>query len=106
MKTSLKDWPKVYRKLKGLHEKSEDERILLARSLAATPEERLEMNENCLKSLGFWGGVRSRQDLERRKAKLRGLENPDLWRLRLSDEEVAHGRIFGATSNIIARCKS
>jgi hypothetical protein len=105
MKTSLKDWPKVYRKISGIM-RDEDERIRLARSLAATPEQRFQMNTNCLKSLGLWGGVRSRKDLEARKAKLRRLEKPSLWRLQRSDEELARGRIFGAKLKIVTRCKS
>src|SRR6516225_4386144 len=106
MKTTLKDWPKVYRKLRPLGLKSESERIQFARSLAATPDERMEMNVNCLKALGFWGGVRSRMSLEKRKAKLRALHTCSLWGLQLSNEEVVRGKIFGATSKIIAQCKS
>jgi hypothetical protein len=54
MKTSLKDWPKVYRKLKRLP-LDEHEKVLYARSLAATPDERWQMNETYLRSLGLWG---------------------------------------------------
>lgn len=53
MKTSLKDWPKVYRKLKGLPGFSEDEKILFARFAAATPDERWGMNVTYLRSLGL-----------------------------------------------------
>jgi hypothetical protein len=55
MKTTLKDWPKVYEKIKRVRGLDEHEKILFARSLAATPDERWQMNENLLRSLGFWG---------------------------------------------------
>jgi hypothetical protein len=55
MKTSLKDWPKVLRKLKGLRGMDEQEKILFARCAAATPDERWQMNENYLRSLNCWG---------------------------------------------------
>ena len=55
MKTSLKDWPKVYRKLQGMPGLDEHEKILYARSLAATPDERWQMNETFLRSFGLWG---------------------------------------------------
>ncbi len=42
MKTSLKDWPKVYRKLKGMSSLDEHEKILSARFAAATPDDRIE----------------------------------------------------------------
>jgi hypothetical protein len=95
MRTTLKDWPKVCRKLKSMCWKNEDEKIRFARSLAATPDERWEMNDNCLKALGLLGGVRSWRDLEGRKAKLRRVENPQLWRLQLSNRELANGRLYG-----------
>jgi hypothetical protein len=63
MKTSLKDWPKLYRRLKSVSGMTSDERILFARSQAATPDERWEMNVNCIKALGFGGRVRSLSDL-------------------------------------------
>jgi len=44
----------VLRKLRrGLPELSEHEAILFARSMAATPDQRWEMNANFLRSLGF-----------------------------------------------------
>ena len=55
MKTTLKDWPKVYRKLKGMPGLDEHELILFARFAAATPDERWQMNVNYLRSLGLWG---------------------------------------------------
>jgi hypothetical protein len=55
MKTSLKDWPKVYQKIKLVRGLDEHEKILFARSLAATPEERWRMNETFLRSFGLWG---------------------------------------------------
>jgi hypothetical protein len=54
MKTSLKDWPKVYRKLKGMRGMSQKERLLLAQGLAATPEERMRMHDDHLRSLGLY----------------------------------------------------
>lgn len=51
----LKDWPKVYEKIKHVHGLSADEKVLYARSLAASPEERWAMNEKYLRSLGLWG---------------------------------------------------
>ena len=106
MKTSLKDWRKVYRKLGDMPELSENERIQFARSFAATPDERWEMNVNCIKLLGFSESVRSRRELERRKAKLRRLEVPSLWRLRVSTEELVRDRILGTNLRIAEPCKS
>jgi hypothetical protein len=57
----LKDWPKVYRKIRRMRGLSEDEKIQLARSLAATPEERWALNETFLRSLGLWGRSRRRR---------------------------------------------
>lgn len=54
MKTSLKDWQKVYRKLKGMRGMDESERIQLARSLAATPDERWLIHETFLRSHGLF----------------------------------------------------
>ena len=54
MKTSLKDWPKVHRKLKGMRGRSGAERIQLARSLAATPDERWQIHETFLRSHGLF----------------------------------------------------
>jgi len=50
----LKDWRKVYRKLKGMRGLDEHEKVLYARSLAATPDERWQMNVTFLRSLGLW----------------------------------------------------
>jgi hypothetical protein len=55
MKTTLKDWPKVYHRIKRVRGFDEHEKILYARSLAATPDERWQMNVTFLRSLGFWG---------------------------------------------------
>jgi hypothetical protein len=54
MKTTLKDWRKVYRKLQAMRDLSESERIQLARSLAATPDERWQMHETFLRSHGLY----------------------------------------------------
>ena len=51
----LKDWPKVYQKIKKMRGLDEHEKVLYARSLAATPDERWRMNETYLRSLGLWG---------------------------------------------------
>jgi hypothetical protein len=50
----LKDWRKVHRKLKPMRGMSEAEKILLARSLAATPDERWQMHETFLRSHGLF----------------------------------------------------
>ena len=55
MKTSLKDWPKVYRKIAGMAGLDEHEKVLFARFAAATPDERWQMNVNYLRSLDCWG---------------------------------------------------
>jgi hypothetical protein len=50
----LKDWKKVYRKIRGMRGLSEGEKIMIARSLAATPDERWRMHENFLRSHGLF----------------------------------------------------
>ncbi len=55
MKTTLKDWPKVYNRIKRVRGFDEHEKILYARSLAATPDERWQTNVTFLRSLGLWG---------------------------------------------------
>jgi hypothetical protein len=55
MKTSLKDWPKVYRKFRGRRGLNEHEKVLFARCAAATPDERWQMNVERCKALGVWG---------------------------------------------------
>ena len=55
MKTSLKDWPKVYARIKNARGLDEHEKILYGRSLAATADERWQMNETFLRSFGLWG---------------------------------------------------
>jgi hypothetical protein len=52
--TSLKDWPKVYRKLGRMRDVTPKERLLLAQGLAATPEERMKMHDDHLRSLGLY----------------------------------------------------
>ena len=54
MKTSLKDWRKVLRRLGPMRGLSLKERVLLAQGLAATPEERLKMHDDHLRSLGLY----------------------------------------------------
>ena len=51
----MKDWPKVYRKLKRMRGLDEHEKVLYARSLAASPDERWQANVTFLRSLGLWG---------------------------------------------------
>ncbi len=48
-----KEYRAILRKLRRLPELSEHEAILFARSLAATPDQRWEMNTSFLRSLGF-----------------------------------------------------
>jgi hypothetical protein len=54
VKTTLRDWPKVLEKLKPLRGLTLKEKVLLAQGLAATPQERLEMHDNHLRSLGLY----------------------------------------------------
>lgn len=54
MKLTFKDWPKLVPKLKRMHGVSFKEKVLLAQALAATPEERMEMHDNHLRSLGLY----------------------------------------------------
>ena len=66
MKTSLKDWPKVYRKLRGMRGLDENERVLFMKCAAATPDERWQMNIERCKALGVWGkGLAGKRKLER-----------------------------------------
>jgi len=52
--TSLKDWRKVFQRLKHMRGVDLKEKVLLAQGLAATPEERLRMHDNHLRSLGLY----------------------------------------------------
>ena len=54
MKTSLKDWPKIYQRIKHVRGLDEHEKILYARSLAATPDERWRMHDQFLRSFGLY----------------------------------------------------
>jgi hypothetical protein len=54
MKTSLKDWPKVLRKIQSMRGVPLKEKVLIAQGLAATPEERLQMHDDHLRSLGLY----------------------------------------------------
>ncbi|MHB8524372.1 MAG: hypothetical protein ACYDH9_26930 [Limisphaerales bacterium] len=54
MKTGLKDWRTVYQKLAHVRGMSPKEKLLLAQGLAATPEERLRMHDDHLRSLGLY----------------------------------------------------
>jgi hypothetical protein len=63
--------------LRGL---DEHEEVLYARSLAATPGERWEMNLNFLRSLGCWGRSESKKSLlepmtEKRADEIRSFGN-------------------------------
>lgn len=55
MKTSLKDWRKTFKRIQHVRGLDEHEKVLYARSLAATPDERWQMNVTFLRSLGLWG---------------------------------------------------
>jgi hypothetical protein len=44
----------IFSRLQGMRGLSEDERIQLARSLAASPQERWRRHENFLRSLGLF----------------------------------------------------
>ncbi|MCX6901131.1 MAG: hypothetical protein WCV00_01065 [Verrucomicrobiia bacterium] len=48
-----KAW-QIYRRIKNVRGLSEEERLLFARSLAATPDERWRLHENFLRSLGLF----------------------------------------------------
>jgi hypothetical protein len=50
----LRDWPKVYRKVKKLRGMSLKEKVMFAQALAATPEERLQMQDQYLRSLNLY----------------------------------------------------
>ncbi len=54
MKTTFKDWPKLLRKLAGMRGVTLKEKVLLAQGLAATPEERVRMHDDHLRSLGLY----------------------------------------------------
>ena len=54
MKTTLKDWPRVLERLKPMRGLTLKEKVLLAQGLAATPEERLQMHDSHLRSLGLY----------------------------------------------------
>jgi hypothetical protein len=53
-RTSLKDWRKVHRKLRGIPGLTLEETVLLAQGLAATPEERWQMHDQFLRSFGLY----------------------------------------------------
>ena len=50
----LKDWRKVYRKIRKMRGLNEFEKFQMARRLAATPDERWAINEAIVKALGFY----------------------------------------------------
>jgi hypothetical protein len=50
----LKDWPRAYRKLRTMRGLSEEEKVLLAQALAATPEERWRMQDQYLQSFNLY----------------------------------------------------
>jgi hypothetical protein len=58
----LRDWKKVYRKIQRVRGFDEHEKILYARSLAATPDERWQLNVTFLRSLGLWGHNRRKSN--------------------------------------------
>ena len=87
LKTTLKDWRKVYRRLKCEKFSHDDERILMARTLAATPDERMQMNDNCLRLTGCWGWKNRHRFYQLRK-RLNNPKTRGLWKLRLTNEEM------------------
>jgi hypothetical protein len=54
MKTTFKDWPKVLKRLKPMRGLTLKQKVLLAQGLAATPDERLKMHDDHLRSLGLY----------------------------------------------------
>ena len=88
----LKDWPKLYQKLKRMRFAHDDERVLFARTLAATPQERWEMSQNFLRSNGIDGRKDQRRFWQLRR-KLDDTTRPGLWKMRLTNIELAarHG---------------
>ena len=54
MKTTFKDWPKVLERLKPMRGLTLKQKVLLAQGLAATPDERLKMHDDHLRSLGLY----------------------------------------------------
>lgn len=65
MKTTLKDWPKVYRKLKGMRGVCDADIVRLSKALAATPDERWALNVKTMKRLGFWNrGIQGKRDFD------------------------------------------
>ena len=62
----LKDWPKVYRKLRRMRGLTTAEKVRWAMSLAATPNERWRMNIERCRALAVWGkGLAGKRKLER-----------------------------------------
>ena len=88
----LKDWRKVYKNLEGMRFVHDDKRILYARTLAATPQERYEMMQNYLRLNGINGWKDRRRFWQLRK-KLDDTTRPGLWKMRLTNAEMAarHG---------------
>ena len=70
----LKDWPKVYRKLRGMRGLSVEEKVLLAQGLAATPEERWRMHDQFLRSFGLYS------HWERKKLGFQSLKGRKKWK--------------------------
>ena len=85
--TTLKDWPKVYQKLKRKRFAHDDERILYARTLASSPQERWEMHENYMKLHGCWGWKNRRRFWQLRKW-LDDTTRIGLWKERLTNKEL------------------
>lgn len=77
MKTSLKDWPKLYQKIKRMRGMTVQEKLQSARALAASPDERWQMNMDTCKALGVWGkGLAGKRKLERMVVKGKGVGCP------------------------------
>ena len=86
-KTTIKDWPRIYQRLKKMRFAHDDERILFARTEAATSQERMEMNDNCFRLTGCWGWENRRRFYQLRK-RLNDSTLPGLWKLRRTNEEM------------------
>lgn len=54
-KSKARNWEKEYSRIKDLPGLDEHEKVLFAKTLAASPDERWARNVSILKSLGLWG---------------------------------------------------
>jgi hypothetical protein len=102
-KAMLNEWPNIYQRIKGMHV-SVAEKVQIARGLAATPDERSQMNVERCKELGIWGkGLEGKRELERLvvAGKLNWTKNSVERELRNTRDE--HAARFGYDIDAIAR---